>query len=82
MEPFALFNLLKSLLPQTDFNGEKPNQTQTDSATQSPPQNQAQSQTHTPVPPTADLPPAPLSNSFLDFAQRHDERAKRIKNKK
>ena len=68
MEPFALFNLLKTLLPQTEN-----------------PQPQPPTEPNKPNPHTQEktenlVQISPVqNNSFLDFAKRHDERAKRIK---
>ena len=72
MEPFGLFNLLKSLLPQAENL----------------PQNTTDTVDNTPVstpPPTANneknapgfsnAPP----NAFLDFVSRHDQRKKNMK---
>lgn len=73
MEPFALFNLLKTLLPQTE-NHEDPH---VSSPPQTPNATVQKPEENTPAPSAQPLP----SNSFLEFAERHDERAKRIKKK-
>lgn len=75
MEPFALFNLLKTLLPQTEKT-EAPSSSANTQNPPSAPQTPAQAPTE-----NAYTPPVQPNNSFVDFAERHDERARRIKKK-
>ena len=67
MEPFALLNLLKTLLPQDETKHASP-----------PPQTDDAPANSTPPP---SEPPVVTQerNAFLEFAQKHDERAKRTK---
>ena len=85
MEPFGLFNLLKSLLPQTenppqasgenaDGNGSGLNGT--NGAAQTEKDLEFSSKQEKGAPNFANEPP---QNAFLDFVTRHDERKKQIK---
>lgn len=67
MEPFGLLNLLKTLFPN-----EKNEETHSESA--APKENSDSEKEETPSSPLQTP-----NNAFLDFASRHDERAKRIK---
>ena len=69
MEPFGLFNLLKTLLPSTNETA--------DSAPQNPPQPPPK----TASVPTETPPPPPPHNACLDFMAKHDERARNTKKK-
>ena len=81
MEPFALFNLLKTLLPQAEKtenfspSANTVNPQNSTSSTQNPTPNSTQPTTET----NAQI--LPPNNSFLEFSERHDERARRIKKK-
>ena len=67
MEPFALLNLLKTLLPQEEEKPAPP-----------PPQKEDPAEKATTAP--SETPPDyQENNAFLAFAKRHDERAKRTK---
>ena len=69
MEPFGLFNLLKTLLPNTNETA--------DAAAQNPSQQQSKSAPAPVEPP----PPPPSHNACLDFMAKHDERARNTKKK-
>ena len=69
MEPFGLFNLLKTLLPNTT----QPPETPAQSGPQTP-------QSPAPNPPEISSYPQP-NNACWEFMVKHDERAKNVKKK-
>ena len=72
MEPFGLFNLLKSLLPQA----ENLPQNTTDTVDNNTPSAQSPTMDNEKTPPDfSNAPP----NAFLDFVSRHDQRKKNMK---
>lgn len=74
MESFGIFNFLQSLL---SVNPSSPPESAPKAEEHSP--NSAETPTYTePTPPTESV---MTPNAFLDFAQRHDERAKRTRQK-
>ena len=68
MEPFGLFNLLKTLLPSTN----EPADSAPQNTPQPPPKN-----TSAPT----ENPPPPSHNACLEFMAKHDERARNTKKK-
>lgn len=66
MEPFGLFNLLKSLLPQAENPEQTPEET---------PEKKPASATENGAHEFSDTP----QNAFLDFVSRHEERKRNIK---
>ena len=79
MEPFALFNLLKSLLASGDFS---PSASSANANTTSQPTEEKNAEI-TPQPKTENgtlfVENAPSQNYCLDFIRRHEERAGRRK---
>ena len=74
MEPFALFNLLKSFLPQTENSTEKPTSEKKNNDTNIDPSNEFSTQSNQTQ--NGEF-PNPPSNYCLDFIRRHEERAGR-----
>ena len=72
MEPFGLFNLLKSLLPQAENLPQNPTDT-VDNNPANPPPPTANNDKNTPD--FLGTPP----NAFLDFVSRHEQRKQHIK---
>ena len=72
MESFGLFNLLKSLLPQTENLPKNPTDTVDNDGVNTPPPS---ANTQPSAPDFLDAPP----NAFLDFVSRHNQRKKNIK---
>ena len=72
MEPFGLFNLLKSLLPQAENLPQNTTDTADNTPVSTPPPT-ASNEKNTPD--FLDAPP----NAFLDFVSRHDQRKKNMK---
>ena len=79
MEPFGLFNLLKSLLPQTENSAKNQNETNEKVSSQMPAENANQGALGKPTNEETAPEPPPQPNAFLDFVSRHDERKKNIK---
>ena len=69
MEPFGLFNLLKTLLPNANETPEPPRQ------------NQAQTPQNPTPPPTETQAYPQQNNPWWEFMVKHDERARNTKKK-
>lgn len=69
MEPFGLFDLLKTLLPDPPKN------------TENQPQNPTPPPQKSPAPPPENPPYREQTNACWEFMTKHDERAKNTKKK-